>query len=290
MSGATVAALRNLRRGLICLAVSLALALGSGAFLPAALAQTPEGQPPEGGQALAERVGAMGDATVGFEFAARASICSCRGCGDGEGRCNTCWDREDGNREWSGSCADGPVLVSITSRRGRVVSINTYVGGAWIKGALADLGAVAAPVAADYLLSLAERRDAADEDAAEDAIYAATLADGVATWPRLLTVARDRAIDEDVRQASVFWLSQAAGDAVAGELEAFVGEEPDDLEVREHAVFAISELPQEQAVPALIRIATTNPHISLRRAALFWLAESEDPRALELFEELLSSE
>jgi hypothetical protein len=40
-------------------------------------------------------------------------------------------------------------------------------------------------------------------------------------------------------------------------------------------------------VPALIRIARTNPHPELRRTALFWLGQSEDPRALTLFEEIL---
>ncbi len=288
MSAANPATPRNPRFGRTCLAVSFVLAAGA-ALLPLdALAQV--AGVPEGGEALAERVRAVGDGTVGFEFAARPDICTCTGCEDGGDTCNTCWHREDGNREWSGSCANGPALVSVTSRGGRVVSVNSYVGGAWIEGALTDLGPVAPAVAADFLLQLAERSGSANQDAAEDAIFAATLAAGVTTWPRLLALARDRAIDEDTRQAAVFWLGQAAGDAVARELEAFVGEEPDDLEVREHAVFAISELPQEKAVPALIRIATTNPHLQLRRAALFWLGESEDPRALELFEELLAGE
>lgn len=263
-------------RVVACLAVGLLLPAGAWA------------QAPDGGEALAQRIRAAGDGPIGFEFAAKPDICACTGCGNGDGGCRTCWGREDGNREWSGSCADGPVLVSVTSRDGRVVSINTYVGGAWLPGALTDLGDVAPGVAADYLLMLAERPGAADEDAAEDAIFASTLAAGTESWPRLLGVARDRSIDEDVRESAIFWLGQAAGDAVARELEAFVGEEPDDLEVREHAVFAISELPEAQAVPALIRIAKTNPHIGLRRAALFWLAESEDPRALQLFEELLT--
>jgi HEAT repeat protein len=60
-----------------------------------------------------------------------------------------------------------------------------------------------------------------------------------------------------------------------------------DLEVREHAVFALSQRPAEEGVPALIRIARTNPHPELRRKALFWLGQSEDPRALTLFEEIL---
>ena len=60
-----------------------------------------------------------------------------------------------------------------------------------------------------------------------------------------------------------------------------------DLEVRKHAVFALSQRPPEEGVPALIRIARTNRDPELRKTALFWLGQSEDPRAISLFEELL---
>ena len=40
-------------------------------------------------------------------------------------------------------------------------------------------------------------------------------------------------------------------------------------------------------MPALIRIARTNREPELRKTALFWLGQSEDPRAISLFEELL---
>jgi HEAT repeat protein len=52
-------------------------------------------------------------------------------------------------------------------------------------------------------------------------------------------------------------------------------------------VFALSQRPQEEGVPVLIRIARTNPHGEIRKSAIFWLGQSEDPRALALFEELL---
>jgi hypothetical protein len=42
-----------------------------------------------------------------------------------------------------------------------------------------------------------------------------------------------------------------------------------------------------EGVPALLRIARSNPDPELRKTALFWLGQSEDPRALALFEEIL---
>jgi HEAT repeat protein len=61
-----------------------------------------------------------------------------------------------------------------------------------------------------------------------------------------------------------------------------------DREVRESAVFALSQRPRDEGVPALIRIAKQNPDPELRRKAIFWLGQSDDPRALTLFEELLT--
>jgi HEAT repeat protein len=58
--------------------------------------------------------------------------------------------------------------------------------------------------------------------------------------------------------------------------------------VREQALFALSQRPRDEGVPALIRIAKTNKAPELRRKALFWLGQSEDPRALALFEDLLT--
>jgi HEAT repeat protein len=61
-----------------------------------------------------------------------------------------------------------------------------------------------------------------------------------------------------------------------------------DREVREQAVFALSQRPRDEGVPALIRIAKTHNDPEIRRRAIFWLGQSNDPRALALFEELLT--
>jgi len=58
--------------------------------------------------------------------------------------------------------------------------------------------------------------------------------------------------------------------------------------VRETAVFALSQRPRDEGVPALIRIVKENRDPDLRRKAIFWLGQSDDPRAIALFEELLS--
>jgi HEAT repeat protein len=86
----------------------------------------------------------------------------------------------------------------------------------------------------------------------------------------------------------VFWLGQAAGDAATANLNSIVLDNSVDREVRETAVFALSQRPREEGIPALIAVARTNKDPEIRKKALFWLGQSHDPRAIDLFEEILT--
>jgi HEAT repeat protein len=90
------------------------------------------------------------------------------------------------------------------------------------------------------------------------------------------------------RARSVFGLAQAAEDAATANLNSLVLDNSVDREVREQAVFALSQRPRDEGVPALIAVARTNKDPEIRKKALFWLGQSHDPRALDLFEELLT--
>src|SRR5437867_1820401 len=81
---------------------------------------------------------------------------------------------------------------------------------------------------------------------------------------------------------------EAAGDAATKELTDLVDDADLERDVKEQAVFALSQQPRDAGVPALIRIARSHPEPGVRRKALFWLGQSGDPRALALFEELLT--
>jgi HEAT repeat protein len=169
-------------------------------------------------------------------------------------------------------------------RSGRVASADTWVGGRWKAGRPAtDLGTVSAPEAASLLLELAP----AAGEAGEDLISAATLADSAVVWPALLALAKDPRVAEETRRRAVFWLGQAAGVEATRGLDSIVRDDRGELEVRKQAVFALSQRPSDEAVPALIRIARTSREPEILRTALFWLGQSDDPRALGLFEEIL---
>jgi hypothetical protein len=229
-------------------------------------------------QTLAQRVATAGDGTVRLSFAARRGVC-------GKGGNNITIVGDDEHGEWESDCAPGPVRMSLRVTGGRVTGAHTYVGGRWrpAQGATTDLGTVPAAQAATDLLKLAERADG-DADAL---ITGATLADSAVVWPDLLRLARKEDLPMETRRHAVFWLGQAAGEAAARGLDSITTDERGDIEVRKQAVFALSQRPADEGVPALIRVARTSPSGELRKSALFWLGQSEDPRALSLFEELL---
>ena len=122
----------------------------------------------------------------------------------------------------------------------------------------------------------------------EKAIFPATIADSAEIWPALIKIARNPDLPRSTRSQSVFWVGQAAGDAATANLNSLVLDNSVDREVREQAVFALSQRPRAEGVPALIAVARTNKDPEIRKKALFWLGQSNDPRALDLFEELLT--
>jgi len=243
-------------------------------------------------QSLERRITGAPDGSVRFSFAARPGVY-------GNGRNSISWDCDKGNchnrqvdgnwddhDDWDMPCDSGPVRVALTKSGGRITDLRVYVGGEWRTGTSAtDLGTVGAKDAASYLLALALRDESR---AAEKAIFPAVLADSVTIWPDLLKIAKSDQVSRKVRRSAVFWLGQAVGDAATKGLTDLVDDGNADRDVRESAVFALSQRPREEGVPALIRIVRENKDPDLRRKAIFWLGQSDAPRALSLFEELLT--
>lgn len=245
------------------------------------------------GQSLAARVAATPDGWVRFVFTARPGVIGNgrniiqRDCGRGNCRQQVAENFSDvSDGDWRGACDSGPVRIELRVRGGAVSSLRVAVGGRWIaRPDVTDLGVVSAPEAAGYLVTLARRSGG---EMSGKAIFAATLADSATVWPELLRIARDPDAATETRRQAVFWVSQAAEDAATRGLDSLIDEDTIDREVREQAVFALSQRPREEGVPALVRIARTHHDPMLRRRAIFWLGQSNDPRALTLFEELLT--
>jgi hypothetical protein len=244
-------------------------------------------------QTLAARLAAVPDGDVRFTYSSRPDVSgngrnvvqwNCRG--------RNCRQQVDGDfsdvgdDDWRSSCDTGPVRLTLRVRGGHVTALHVVVGGTWRpRPGATELGRIPAPEAARYLLALAKQSSG---DVGGQAIFAATLADSVTTWPDLLRLARDADVAGSTRRSAVFWVSQAAEEAATRGLDSLVSEDSLDRKVREQAVFALSQRPQDEGVPALIHIAQSHSDPEIRRRAIFWLGQSNDPRALTLFEDLLT--
>ncbi len=254
---------RTVRRGMVLVA---AAALG----IPGGVA----------GQDLARRIRDATGERIAFSFAVRDDVQVC----DHGIR------SRDGNSRWSWSgdrdnvCDDGPLRVELRREGGRITDLDLERAGAGPASGT-DLGEVDPREAADFLLGLA-RSDAATR-AARDGLMASTLAKDVDVAPDLLALARDRDLDADVRKNALFWVAQVASSRIGPELAGIAAAEAEDQEVRDAAVFALSQRDSDESVPALMDLARSAPHAKTRKSALFWLAQSDDPRVPDFFAELI---
>jgi hypothetical protein len=241
-------------------------------------------------RSLADRVAAVRDGVAEFHFASRPDV-----CGDGRtfvrvGRNTTVGTFNSDMIDRP--CVPGPVRVVVSLTHGTVTRVKGYVGPEPTdKSGIVDLGTATPAEGAAYLLNLAAGSD--EGRASREAIFPALLGEGVVAWPKLLQIAR--AENPDTRRKhseATFWLGRYAAAKLNGSVSPFDGddrEETAEEDVKGHAVFALSQLRGHEGVEPLIKVARTNKDPYVRSKALFWLGESRDPRALDVFEEILTS-
>jgi len=181
---------------------------------------------------------------------------------------------------------EGPGRVWLRIRSGEVVDIDLEVGGRepTLRSKTIDLGFIEAHEVQEVMLHIAETTRSTDLD---EAIVCALVAEDFDDWERLLALARDRDRPEDVRESAIFWLGQEASEVATEGLTRIVEDDDIELELREHAIFSLSQQGIDQAFPALKKVALTSKHPQLRENALFWLAQHDDPRVVDLIEEIL---
>jgi hypothetical protein len=242
-------------------------------------------------QSLAQRVRSAPDGPIELRYAVRPGV-----CGDGQHYFSIGGSMRFGQftsrngTMYAEPCLPGPVRVRLQKENGVVRVSRVDVGPSTVP-AIRDaenLGVVSASAAADYFLDLAAG-DAGGSGSR--AVTAAVLADSASVWRRLLAIARDsEARGKSTRHQASFWLAQFAAAKLAGRGESLASFDDDDDrdDPKSSAIFALSQLRNREGIDPLLQIARGNREPRLRRKALFWLGESGDPRALELFGEILS--
>jgi len=118
----------------------------------------------------------------------------------------------------------------------------------------------------------------------EKAIFAISQVPGDEAARTRIDLARSSP-DPYVRKQAIFWLGQKASTKISAIRE--VADDDPSSEVREMAVFAISQRPHDEAIPALIQLAQTHRDPNVRKKAISWLSQMDDPRALAAIEKIV---
>jgi HEAT repeat protein len=102
----------------------------------------------------------------------------------------------------------------------------------------------------------------------------------------LISMARNDS-SAHVRSRALFWMGQIGGRKEAEQITEAIANDP-ETEVKRRAVFALAQMKNGEGVPLLINLAKTNKNPVVRREAIRWLGMSNDPRALEYLEQILT--
>ncbi len=103
----------------------------------------------------------------------------------------------------------------------------------------------------------------------------------------LLDIARDKAFDVETRKNAIFWASQRSAldfDRLAAIYDQTRGEE----EMQRHVIFILSQRREAAAVDKLMAIAKGDGDIEMRKQALFWLGQKNDPRVRQFIRDLIN--
>ena len=100
-------------------------------------------------------------------------------------------------------------------------------------------------------------------------------------------VAQDPKQDIEVRKKALFWLGQSGGSL--DEILALYDQLPDEA-LKEQVIFVLSQRREPAATDKLIDIAKHDGNRELRKKAIFWLGQRDDPRVRKLLEELIDND
>jgi hypothetical protein len=265
-------------RRIACLRACVNAVIALGLAFDAAEAQT----------SLASRLQAAGTRTVAFSAAARPGVCGdgatyfADGFGDQRARYfetfivnGTHWENLP--------CTHGPLRVTLRMVDGRPSRLRTVAGPLPVLGdSVLDLGMVSTSDAGSLLRDLARNGEGR---VAEEALLPLVLVDGEPHWETLAAAARDSTRLLRYRRRASELLARGAASTLGA--AAF----PDDpaADQRREAVRALARRTRsnDDAVPDLIAIARSNKHPDARAAAIVELGQTADPRALDLFANIL---
>ena len=240
------------------------------------------------GQAtLASRVANAPDGIVRLQYDSRPDVC-------GNGRDVIAFHDSYFSRyhesfgRWNDAhCVPGPLRVSLTITHGQVSQLQAQVGGAWpeTEARVTDLGSVQPRDASALLFAQVPALESTSLRGR--ILLPAVLAADAPVDAPLLALARDSGRRAETRREALHWLGLLGDERVVPALVGFAKHGANDEREGQRgdkglastAVAALSFLRGGAGIPALIDLAHNAPS-ETRRAAVFWLGQCGDPRAI----------
>ena len=190
------------------------------------------------------------------------------------------WSERNG---WSTrECVHGPARVVVNVVGGEIARVRTYVGP--VPPASTDVRTMST-TAADASAWMSELVTSGVPRVASEMILPLILAEGPEPWGLLLKIARDENRSRDLKRNVMLWLSNGVSEHL-GLTDADDGTSDDD-EMRKQAIYVLTQRPKNESVPQLIELARSAKHPSARKTAIYWLGQTGDPRAVDVYAELL---
>jgi HEAT repeat protein len=101
----------------------------------------------------------------------------------------------------------------------------------------------------------------------------------------LLALAQNTKEDIDLRKQALFWAGQSK--RASSELIPLY-DKLRDPEMKEQLIFVYSNLDDRASTDKLIEIARKEPNRELRKKAIFWLGQKDDPRVKQILLEIIN--
>ncbi|HVE77833.1 MAG TPA: HEAT repeat domain-containing protein [Gemmatimonadaceae bacterium] len=123
-----------------------------------------------------------------------------------------------------------------------------------------------------------------DEEAKEQIIQSVAQTEGNETERWLLALATNGREPLELRKKALFWAGQGEV-PIASIVELWP--RLTEVEMKEQLIFVLSQRDERAATDRLIEIARSDPNRELRKKAIFWLGQKDDPRVQQFLLELI---
>jgi HEAT repeat protein len=144
------------------------------------------------------------------------------------------------------------------------------------------IGQSGAPESGAYLRQLFGRIKG--EELRKKILFSVSQMGGAENSKWLIGIARDRTQPVEIRKQALFWAGQ--GGASLADLGSLYST-TDEREMKEQLIFVYSQRDEPAAVDKLLEISKRDPDPELRKKALFWLGQSDDPRAAKALQDII---